>query len=229
MTGIYQITCSVSNKIYIGSSVNVKKRWRDHRSALRKKSHVNPHLQSAWCKYGEESFVFELVEEVSKNDHLLEREQWWLDRTKSYDRNTGYNINVVATNYSPVCKYIVKHPDGKETEVINLEQFCRDNGLHATGLHNVASGRSHQYKGFKCRRVNQSEEDWLKTCTRSAKSGTGWKGDWIITHPDGKEEIVSSLYAFCKANGFSHGGFRQVLTGRLISYKGYRCKKCPVV
>ena len=67
-SGIYAITHQPSGKIYIGSSVNIERRWGDHRKRLRAGTHHSRHLQSAWNKYGEPAFTFDLLLEcdVSK-------------------------------------------------------------------------------------------------------------------------------------------------------------------
>ena len=80
----------VNDKIYIGSAIKFRKRWDLHRFQLRKNIHENKHLQRAWNKYGEENFEFKILEICDKNV-LLDKEQCWLDWTKSYE--TGYNIS----------------------------------------------------------------------------------------------------------------------------------------
>lgn len=93
ISGIYKITNKVNKKFYIGSSKDLKDRWSDHRKELRHNYHGNPHLQSSWNKYGEESFIFEILEECESNDEILfQTEQKWLDETKCYDKKIGYNI-----------------------------------------------------------------------------------------------------------------------------------------
>lgn len=57
-SGIYEIVNIANGKNYVGSSINMKKRWSEHRSGLRNNKHHARVLQRAWTKYGEESFVF---------------------------------------------------------------------------------------------------------------------------------------------------------------------------
>lgn len=59
MSGVYQIYNTVNGKRYIGSSIHIEQRFKEHLRNLRANKHVNAHLQSAWNKYGEHSFVFE--------------------------------------------------------------------------------------------------------------------------------------------------------------------------
>jgi len=90
--GIYKITNTINGKIYIGQAQNIQQRFRGHKSLLNKNSHKNKHLQYAWNKYGKDSFKFEIIETVDNISLLNDREQYWLDKEKPYDREIGYNI-----------------------------------------------------------------------------------------------------------------------------------------
>ncbi len=77
---IYLIKNKLNNKIYIGSAVDGKRRFYHHRFYLNKNSHHNIKLQNAWNKYGEENFVFEIIERLKDKNNLIEREQYYLDK-----------------------------------------------------------------------------------------------------------------------------------------------------
>jgi DNA invertase Pin-like site-specific DNA recombinase len=90
--GIYKIFNKVNGKQYIGSSKSVYYRWaQNHLHTLRKGIHDNRHLQSAWKKYGEAAFEFKVIEECKKNE-LLEREGFWIEKERSWEREYGYNL-----------------------------------------------------------------------------------------------------------------------------------------
>ena len=57
--GIYGIKNIINNKIYIGQTREsfIKRYWH-HRCLLNNNHHDNPHLQSAWNKYGSDNFIF---------------------------------------------------------------------------------------------------------------------------------------------------------------------------
>ncbi|MBT9176375.1 MAG: hypothetical protein DDT20_00688 [Firmicutes bacterium] len=56
--GVYEILNTLDGKRYIGSTVNLGKRWLDHRKCLRGGAHGNARLQRAWNKHGESAFKF---------------------------------------------------------------------------------------------------------------------------------------------------------------------------
>lgn len=91
--GIYQIRNRRNGKRYLGSALNLSKRWSNHVTRLRKRHHNNPHLQAAWDKYGEEAFVFEVLEQDLEATVLIVREQHHLDHA---DWKKLYNIDRVA-------------------------------------------------------------------------------------------------------------------------------------
>ncbi|SRR6266852_3028017 len=78
ISGIYCILNIKTNKAYIGSAVNISKRWILHLHQLRKNKHYNKYLQNSWNKYGEENFKFEILEYCNKEE-LLTKEQFWID------------------------------------------------------------------------------------------------------------------------------------------------------
>ena len=66
-SGIYIIKNLLNEKIYVGSSVNIKKRFQEHKLNLRKNEHANFHLQKSWNLHGEENFIFVELEYCDKN------------------------------------------------------------------------------------------------------------------------------------------------------------------
>ncbi len=99
MQGIYEIVNLADGKAtaYVGSSQDIEYRWGNHRSALRGGRHDNPRLQNAWNKYGEDAFVFSVLEEVG-GDMLLIIEQEYLDDYFG----SGHCYNIAREAASPM-------------------------------------------------------------------------------------------------------------------------------
>lgn len=87
--GIYKITCLTNDKSYIGQSVDIRDRWKQHiKSAL---SHISTpnKLYQEMKSQGIENFIFQVVEEISR-PRLNEREVYWIDfyKTRDYGLNS---------------------------------------------------------------------------------------------------------------------------------------------
>jgi group I intron endonuclease len=91
--GVYSITNTINNKIYVGSTIDLNSRYRTHFYMLSIQRHGNTHLQRAYDLYGFEAFKFEILELVSEDSDLLNREQFYLD---FYRKEIKYNILATA-------------------------------------------------------------------------------------------------------------------------------------
>jgi group I intron endonuclease len=89
--GVYAIKNKKNEKLYVGSSVDIKSRWRSHISDLINNKHHSIALQRAWDKNGKDNFDFYVIEQVENYDDVISREQFWIKELKTYGRN-GYNM-----------------------------------------------------------------------------------------------------------------------------------------
>lgn len=91
VTGIYKITNQVTKECYIGQSVDISKRWKDHaKCGLGIDTPAGNKLYKAMQTYGIWNFSWEVLEQCSK-DLLDEKEKYYIDLYDSY--NFGYNSN----------------------------------------------------------------------------------------------------------------------------------------
>lgn len=86
VTAVYLIKCIINNRLYIGGCKGFRTRKISHRTELKNNIHHSYKLQKDYNKYGEENFVFEILEECNY-EILREREQYWMDLLQPY-----YNI-----------------------------------------------------------------------------------------------------------------------------------------
>lgn len=97
---IYKIENIITKDCYIGSSTQINRRLKEHKTNLFKNKHSNNYLQKAWNKYGEDNFTFEIIKdlkelsELNKNEqlkNLFKIEQYYIDNL-----NSKYNLNKKA-------------------------------------------------------------------------------------------------------------------------------------
>lgn len=90
--GCYAIENVQNGHRYVGSSSNLLYRREGHFGNLRKDCHCNRHLQGAWNKYGEYSFIFHPVL-FCEAFELLRYEQFLIDKW-----HPEYNTRLVASS-----------------------------------------------------------------------------------------------------------------------------------
>lgn len=97
LAGVYQIKNIKNQKILVTSTMNVRT-INGKQFQLKMGSHENKLLQKEWNEYGEEAFVFEVLEELKEKedpyfnakDALKKLEEKWLDQLQPYGER-GYN------------------------------------------------------------------------------------------------------------------------------------------
>lgn len=115
-SGIYAITNTINSKIYIGESLDVKKRLQKHFNDLKNNKHSNVLLQLDYNKYGEETFKYSLITETEPI-LLRKAEMYYIIKYNSstplYGYNNAYGDNLSREEKESVFKYIYK--DYKDT------------------------------------------------------------------------------------------------------------------
>jgi group I intron endonuclease len=211
-SGVYQIRCVANDKIYIGSSVDLRNRWAFHCRDLRFGRHSNRYLQAAWDDYGSDAFDFTIIEYVSKEE-LLVVEQYWIDRTRCTDRSVGFNISTIAAWPSPQNIQTWEgfvDPQGNEVTITNLHEFCRENKLDFSSMHRLSKGESKlkSYKGWS-HRNSVRQRDYIKT----------YEG---FIDPDGNPvPPITNMAEFCRQNGLDKTHMIAVINGRILSHRGW--------
>lgn len=120
MVGIYKITNKLNKKVYIGQSVNIEVRFKDHKSKQKRDREPDSHLYRAIEKYGLENFTFEVLEECSVLE-LNGKESYYIKLLKSNDKKFGYNRTEGGDSHS------IGENNGRallqEEDVINIRKL----------------------------------------------------------------------------------------------------------
>jgi len=169
--GVYAITCTASGMIYVGGTVNLRRRRARHFTDLRAGQHKNPLLQAAWNQFGKSAFTFKVLE-TCEPEKLREREQHYFDTLKPFDER-GFNIGRDAErpalgrhwknkpssipSTARAKTYIVTSPDGARTRITNLKKFCREQHLDSSSMCAVANGKVAHHKGWRCEHADSEQ------------------------------------------------------------------------
>lgn len=109
--GIYQITNDINGKIYIGSTLNLYQRSRQHYSKLKNGKHPNKKLLNAISKYGINNFSFSVIYSRCAIENLLTLEGKYMKKLKPF-----YNIDEVDINGKRYCSESTKKIIGEKSK-----------------------------------------------------------------------------------------------------------------
>ena len=166
--GVYRLQNIVTGRFYIGSSVNVYKRYYRHRQVLREGLKENIRISEDCEKHGIKSFVFGVIEYCEKQD-LKMREQYYFELTKpAY--NVWKNIySAAGRDFTPEqmngFQKTSNHVKNKEDHKRNMKEawiLRRQSPDYQKGIDKMVEGK----KGYK-----HSEE----TKKKMSESGKGKK------------------------------------------------------
>lgn len=114
--GIYKIQNQVNNKIYIGQSVNIDRRIKEHRSRSEQQ------IDLAIKKYGFDNFVVEIIQECEP-EQLNELEQYYINY---YDCLQPKGYNVAANGYGSAYGELNNSCTIPDTVISQIRQFYRN-------------------------------------------------------------------------------------------------------
>lgn len=104
--GLYTIVNKKTGQVYIGQSIYIERRWKDHKNKLKKGTHPNHRLLKDYNEYGAGAFKYSVIKELNKQDfqsveelteHLVSEEtKMILEKTQS--GNQLYNRSLKPTD-----------------------------------------------------------------------------------------------------------------------------------
>jgi len=138
--GIYKIT-SPSGKVYIGQSVDIKRRFTSYKTLNKSKRQVK--LYNSFVKYSVGNHIFDIVEECEV-DYLNERERYWQEQYNVLESSKGLNLCLTSTKDK-------KHLHSEETRNKISESNKGEKGFWygKTFTDETKSKMSQSRKGYK--------------------------------------------------------------------------------
>jgi group I intron endonuclease len=225
--GIYKITCVPTGKFYIGSSQDIAVRWRKHRERLSLEKRGSPHLQYAWNKYGADAFVIEILEPVMFIEHLLEREQFYLDTLRPYDRTIGFNIALYAgapmrgrKTSAETLKKLADRSRGKtHSAEVRQKISAMKKGVPQTQLFTPEVNAKRAAAGRGKRHTDATRQKMAESARQRQSQPRH-----IVTTPEG-EELLVHLSSFCREHGLSYGNMMNIVNGQQRPHHGYTARR----
>lgn len=144
--GIYCII-NPSNKIYIGSSTNIERRFKQYKSLFCKRQKA---IYASLIKYGVDAHIFQIHLECTKED-LLYFEQLYIDRLKP-------ELNIAKIAGNPPYKSGEKHHNWKGGVSLDLKTYAKSEKYK---IKQKSYQQSEKYKTYK-KEYGKVNKDRLK-------------------------------------------------------------------
>lgn len=221
-TGVYLIRNTIDETIYVGSTTkSFRVRRQAHFSSLRNGKHNNPHLQSAFKKYGESVFDFVILEVVEGTENILAREQYWMDWYRAQGRVYNVLPRAGTTKGQPWHFKTLE-----EREKLSKALRGRKQDPEVVAKRNLywtpeaRAAQSARKKGIKFKDTTKMSEARrgnknARACVRKCESG--------FIAPDGTHYAsIENLADFCKEHGLRHDRMYNVYNGKSPQHKGWR-------
>lgn len=175
IAGIYKITNLIDGKIYIGQTVNYKKREKRHLNCLKNGNHHNEHLQRAFDKYGEKSFKIELIEKCDIKE-LDQRERHFIKELDACNHDKGYNMMFGGQRYRNF------------TKEVRLKMSKASKGRKFTSEHKRRIGMAH-----RGRKLSQEHIDKMIATKKREKVHLGEKNPNALISDSVAKKIIIDL------------------------------------
>lgn len=204
--GIYCIECILSGKKYIGSSIFITNRLGRHLSQLKHHKHCNDYLMKSFKCYGIENFQVYILEKVEDINILIDKEQYWIDFYKTYDRNFGFNFGISAKN-----PFLGRKHTEESKRLVSIANTGRKRSKESCLM---------QSKKMIGRKFSEERKRKMSECARLCHDDE--KVVIKLVSPEGKLIIRKGLRSFCLEFKLTRSHFCKLKRGAIPHYKGWR-------
>lgn len=142
--GIYKVTNKINGKVYIGQSVDIGRRWRQHMTA-----EDDIYFHKAIQKYGVENFEWEVIEKCKKSE-LDERESYWIEYYDSF--NNGYNCTKGGDGMRAGVNAGEKNPNWKGGISLDQSEYSKKH-------YEINKGEKKEYYRKQCKQYYEENKE----------------------------------------------------------------------
>lgn len=199
---IYKATNTINNKSYIGQTNNLSRRKKEHLVAARQNKVEDYSIfHKSIRKYGEDSFVWSIVENCSDGE-MNNRETYWIKELNTYIPN-GYNMTYGGDDADALLKWQQNNPDKMKENALNglkyAQKYHQEN--QEKHLQQLAIARKKGIEATK-RKVRCIDLNILFDSLADAER-------WSLSdkNPNGKKASHQHISKVCRGQRNTAGGY----------------------
>ena len=218
LSGIYMIKNNINGKVYIGQSVDIKKRWREHKSAAfnENSKDYDMVIYRAIRKYGLDNFTFSVLEKCPI-EKLNEKEIYWIQKLNS--KNDGYNVSLGGNDYTHLGNIVelYDYNGNYVCEYANAMEVAKALNVFYGTVYQVLYGIRHSVKGYQLKLKEDDKQigeyknrqgGKLKVCNLNDKNEKINEYESIAEAARKTNLDPSCITKCCKGKLIHHGGFK---------------------
>lgn len=185
---IYKFTNLINGKIYVGSTINVYNRLKEHRNAISNEQRYISRFYQALRKYGWESFMFDVIEEccpLLRNEY----ENKWINYYHTLERGCGYNLMLAdLTNKSEETKQKMSEKSKGRQTWLGKHHTQESKDMNSRSCkESYKNGRVHPFKDQKL------SEDHVQHLKDAHKTRTFYASGHKATEETKKKQSLARL------------------------------------
>lgn len=231
---IYCATNTVNGKKYIGQTIrDFDRRKKEHISQSKRADKYSFHF--ALNKYGENSFVWSVLDKCNNQEELDTKEIYWIGYYDTYGRN-GYNMSLggqfnkrTADNGDILSvlnggkEFLIYDASGKFIKsTFSQTDFAKEIGVIVQSVNNVLIGKKSQVKELILIFKNEFSQERLES---QIKRATDWHRDFAVFTKENEFVGIWNNQTHCgEAIGASTKAIRMQLDNPQVANNGRKFK-----
>lgn len=212
--GIYCIENKIDSKKYIGQSNDIYARWYNHKYCLNNNRHSNSYLQHAWNKYGENNFIFTILE-LCDEPIIDEREQFYIAEFSTIIRKNGYNLDSGGNKNKHHSEETKRKISQSNTGKVASEETRKRISIGRTG---IMKGKEHPFYG---RKLSKEHAELLRQYAKARYGDKCYQSKKVICI--NTQEIFTTIKE--ASEKYSNYGVNEVNIGKCCRNERRYCGK----
>jgi len=219
--GIYRLYWpDVPSSTYVGQSIDIKSRLKNHLQKLRSKTHPNYKLSTLYETYG--SPELEVLEYCTQTE-LPEKEVYWVTKLNTIKDGlniaepgyVGYGENHGSSIYTKL-QYLRIFRNLYLTNTLTYKQIADKLSVSEYVVASISQGASHMWLSIEY----PLQYSWMLRKVRNSLR----PNYSVVVSPIGEEFTILNIREFARNNKLNNGHLSRLLNGKTAQHKGWKLK-----
>ncbi len=201
--GVYKIENLLNGKVYVGKTVNFRKRYVSYKSSYFNNTprQINSYFRNAIDKTKPENFTFSVLEFCGV-ELMAEKELFWMVELESTNLEKGYNLRMDSSTG------MITHDSTREkiSKRVKREYADGTRSVEAVSAFFTDMWKDEELKDQMRQQVSESRRSFFIQSTKDGTVVAVWNGiNQVMNH--NRDYKWQNVYAACNGNKKNYRGF----------------------